>query len=316
MHAPPPTADPRLPLADAEAEARGRVLREARALELRARRLVQGPAGGAYRSIYRGAGIEFAEARPYLPGDDVRRIDWNVTARAGEPWVKEYVEERELTVMVAVDLSASTAAGPVAAGGRRAAAAVTSLVALAAALHHDRAGLLLFTDRVEHTVPPRHTTRHAMRLVHDVLTHRPAGRGTSVGVACRALQATLRRRAVVFLVTDGIDADYAQPLRALARRHDVTVLTLDDATAGDLPPAGLVQLHDAEGGGAVLVDARDRRVRAAVARAAAARRQAIADACTAAGVDRVSIPTGGADPLAPLLGHLRARSRAGTRRRR
>ena len=284
------------------------VLASVRRLELKARRLVATELAGEYRSVFRGFGIEFAEAREYVPGDDVRLIDWNVTARLGEPWVKEYVEERELHVVCAVDVSASQLAARPVQGRRAAAAEACALLALSAANSHDRSALLTFGGGIERYVPPAKGTRHALRIVREVLDHpAPAVRGTSIAGACDYLGRVLRRRAVVFLISDFFDDGYARALRDLARRHEVLAVTIVDPLDEALPNAGIVELEGVEGGGRTLVDSADRGLRARYADAASRRREARREALRSAGVDEIEVRTDG-DAAQPLLAYFRARA--------
>ena len=285
-----------------------RLLVSVRRLEIRARRLVTSELGGEYRSTFRGAGIEFAEAREYVPGDDVRRIDWNVTARMGEPWVKEYVEERELHLVCAVDVSASQLAGRPAQGRRAAAAEVCALVTLAAAYSHDRTGLLTFSDRIERYVPPAKGARHAMRLVREVLQPGEPQPATSIALACDYLARVLRRRSTVFLISDFIDDGYEQALRDLARRHEVIAAVLVDPLDETLPDAGIVELEDVERGGRLLIDSSDEGLRRRYAEAAAARRERRSATLRRAGAEEVTVRTD-ADAAEPVLEFFRRRSR-------
>ena len=283
------------------------LLASVRRLELKARRLVGTELAGEYRSVFRGFGIEFAEAREYVPGDDVRLIDWNVTARMGEPWVKEYVEERELHVVCAVDVSASQLAARPAQGRRAAAAEACALLTLLAANSHDRSGLLTFAGGIERYVPPAKGTRHALRIVREVLEHpRPAERGTSIAGACDYLGRVLRRRAVVFLISDFFDDSYARALRDLARRHEVLAVTIVDPLDEQLPDAGIVEIEGIEGGDRALVDTSDRGVRRRYAEASTRRREARREALRAAGVDEIELRTDG-EAAQPLLTYFRAR---------
>ena len=191
-----------------------------RRIEIRARRLASTLLAGDYRSVFRGSGIEFAEAREYVPGDDVRMIDWNVTARMGTPWVKQYVEERELNVVCAVDLSASQLVARPGSGRLGAAAEICALLSFAAAYNHDLTGLLTFSDRVERFVPPARGARHVLRLVREVLFHAPPQPGTDVAAASDYLSQVLRRRSIVFLISDLFDGGYERSLLTLARRHE------------------------------------------------------------------------------------------------
>jgi uncharacterized protein (DUF58 family) len=278
-----------------------------RRIEIRARRAANAALAGDYRSVFYGSGIEFAEAREYVPGDDVRRIDWNVTARMGTPWVKEYVEERELTVVCALDVSASQLVARAPEGRIGAAAELCALFAYLAALHHDRAALLTFSDRIERFVPPARGTRHALRIVREALQHPPPARGTSIGAACEYLSRVLRRRSVVLLLSDFYDAGYESALRTLARRHDVIALPLTDPLDAALPDLGLVELEDAERGTRLLVDTSDPRVRTAYAHAAEERVRARTSALAAAGVDAVPIEVGG-DLVRPVARYFRRRA--------
>ncbi|MYB42338.1 MAG: DUF58 domain-containing protein [Chloroflexi bacterium] len=275
---------------------------------IRARRLVTSELGGEYRSTFRGAGIEFAEAREYVPGDDVRRIDWNVTARMGAPWVKEYIEERELHLVCAVDVSASQLAGRPVLGRRAAAAEVCALVTLAAAYSHDRTGLLTFSDRIERYVPPAKGTRHAMRLVREVLQPDQPQPATSIATACDYLVRVLRRRSSVFLISDFIDDGYERPLRDLARRHEVISVVVVDPLDEALPDAGIVELEDVERGGRLLIDSSDEGLRRRYAEAAVERRERRSATLRRAGVEELIVRTDG-DAAEPVLEYFRRRSR-------
>lgn len=300
----PDTEDEALALS---AEALARV----RAIEIRARRRAASMTAGNYRSIFRGAGIEFADAREYAPGDDARRIDWNVTARMGVPWVKEYVEERELTVVCAVDVSASALAARPARGRFEAAAEAVALLGFSAALNHDRAGLLLFDEGVRAFVPPRRGVRQVTRLVGDVLRAQQSapGRTTDIGAAADYLGRVLRRRSTVFLISDFIAAGYEESLRGLARRHEVIAVTLVDPLDVALPDVGIVEVVDAERGGRMLLDSSSARVRAAYAAAAARRAVQRTRSLAAAGVDEVEVRLD-RDVTAPLVAYFRRRARA------
>lgn len=283
------------------------LLAQVRRIEIRARRLASTLLTGDYRSVFRGAGIEFAEAREYVVGDDVRMIDWNVTARMGTPWVKEYVEERELSVVCAVDVSASQLVAHSPAGRLGAAAELCALLSFAAVFHHDRAGLLTFTDRVERFVPPGHGTRHVLRIVREVLHHRAARPGTSIAAAAEYLARVLPRRSVVVLISDFYDRGYEQSLRTLARRHEVIALTLTDPLDLALPDLGLVEVEDAERGGRRLVDTSDRGFRRRYAEAAAARVRERHSALASAGVDEIPVRLDD-DLVRPLVAYFRGKA--------
>ncbi len=303
---PDPRTEP--PAGDGAPPLPPRLLASARRLEIRARRLVTSELGGEYRSTFRGAGIEFAEAREYVPGDDVRRIDWNVTARMGAPWVKEYVEERELHLVCAVDVSASQLAGRPVLGRRAAAAEVCALVTLAAAYSHDRTGLLTFSDRIERYVPPAKGARHAMRLVREVLQPDQPRPTTSIATACDYLVRVLRRRSTVFLISDFIDAGYERPLRDLGRRHEVIAVVVVDPLDEALPDAGIVEVEDIERGGRLLIDSSDEGLRRRYAEAAAERRERRGATLRRAGIEELIVRTDG-DAAEPVLEYFRRRSR-------
>jgi uncharacterized protein (DUF58 family) len=207
------------------------VLRQVRRIEVRTRRLVDSRFAGEYRSLFKGQGMEFAEVREYQPGDEVRSIDWNVSARMGRPFVKRYVEERELTIMLALDLSGSSRFGTRARFKHDLAVELAGVLALAAVRNNDRVGLMLFSDRVEHALPARKGRKHALRLIRDLLTVEPKGRGTSMAAAVDRLMRLLPHRSVVFLASDFIAADVEKPLARLAQRHDVIAVTLEIDTS-------------------------------------------------------------------------------------
>lgn len=288
------------------------VLRQVRRLQLKARRAVHGLLGGAYHSAFKGTGLSFDEVREYHPGDDIRRIDWNVTARTGHPFVKRYVEERELTVLLAVDLSASQRFGTGPRTKRQVAAELAALLTVAAVGNGDRVGLAGFTDAVERYVPPAKGARHALRVLRDVLAFEPAGRGTDLAAALDFLNRVRRRRAVVFLFSDFLDAGFDGPFRRAARRHDLIAVRVSDPRERDWPAVGLVQLEDAETGRQILVDTSDPRFRTAFVERAADRRRAFDRLARSAGVDVIDADTGG-DHTAALVRFFRLRER---RRRR
>jgi uncharacterized protein (DUF58 family) len=221
--------------------------------------------GGEYRSAFKGAGLSFEEVRDYQPGDDVRTIDWNVTARMGHPYVKRYAEDRELTVVLATDLSASQRFGTGAVAKRAVAAELAAVLAFAAVAHNDRVGLLGFTDAVERYVPPGKGPRHALRVLRDILFFEPRGKKTDLAAALDYLNKVHRRRAIVFLFSDYLDGGFADPFRRAARQHDLIAVRSADPREHDWPAAGLVQLEDAETGRQVLVDTSSRAVRAGFA---------------------------------------------------
>ena len=283
------------------------LLAQIRRIEIRARRLASTLLAGDYRSVFRGSGIEFAEAREYVAGDDVRLIDWNVTARMGTPWVKHYVEEREVNVVSVVDLSASQLAARSPSGRLGVAAQVCALLSFAAASNNDRSGLLTFSDRVERFVPPARGTRHVLRLVRDILFHPPPHSGTDLAAATDYLSRVLRRRSIIFLLSDFFDAGYEQSLRTLARRHDVVAISLVDPLDLDLPDAGMIEVEDAESGARMLIDSSDAGVRRRFRQQAAERAEQRRSTLAASGVDEIELRLD-EDYVAPLLRYFRRRA--------
>lgn len=229
-------------------------LRQVQRIHIRTRRLVDGVFAGHYHSVFKGQGIEFAEVRDYVPGDDVRTIDWNVTARLGQPYVKRYVEERELTVMLLIDLSASGRFGSVARSKIDVALELASLLTLSATRHHDKVGMILFTDRIERFMAPKGGRNRALRIIRELLTIEPESRGTDIGSALDYLQRTIRKRTVTFLLSDFHGRNFEPELRLVHRRHDIIPICIRDPREQALPAVGLVRLEDMETGQPVIVD--------------------------------------------------------------
>src|SRR5437868_15136403 len=237
------------------------VLRQVKLLELRTRGPVNSLFTGEYRSVFKGQGMEFAEVREYQAGDEVRSIDWNVTARMQRPYVKRYIEERELTVMLAVDVSGSERFGTRRRFKSEVASELAAVLAMSAIRNNDRVGNLMFTDRIEHVVPPRKGRRHALRLIRDILAFEPVSRGTDIGGATEYLNKMLAHKAIIFLVSDFLGDNIERPLKLLAQRHDVVAVTVDDPSERLLPDIGLVRLVDPETGATLDVDTSDPAVR-------------------------------------------------------
>lgn len=240
-----------------------RLLARAKNLEIVSNRLVDGLLSGGYRTVFRGPGLEFAEVRGYVEGDDARHIDWNVSGRLGGAFTKTFREEREITLQLVVDLSASVFAGQ---GGdriREAADHVYALFALAAANNNDRVGACLFTDRIEHWVSPQKGRPHALRLIQDLLGCRPAGSGSDLGLALRATGEALKRRGVVVLLSDFKSGDYLRDLALLARRHDVIAVRLVPPEDLAFPAVGTFAVEDAETGRLTTAYGNSQRFRAA-----------------------------------------------------
>jgi uncharacterized protein (DUF58 family) len=228
--------------------------RKIRRIRIRTRAILVSGIVGSYHAVFKGRGMEFAEVREYAPGDDVRTIDWNVTARLGVPYVKKYVEERDLALLILVDLSGSQRFGSRFLLKRDYAAELAAVLAFSAVANHDRVGAVLFTDRIESYVPPRGGHDHALRIVRDLLAVTPQGRGTDIAGALRFARRVLRRRGIVAVISDFQDDAYERPLGILRRRHDVVALALTDPAEAEVPAAGLVALTDPETGALRVVD--------------------------------------------------------------
>jgi len=285
------------------------LIRKIRRIEITTRRAVQDTLAGGYHSVFKGRGMAFSEVRPYQPGDEIRSIDWNVTARMGEPFVKVFAEERELTALVAVDRSASQDAGLSVHSKAEVAAEIAALLVFSALENGDRAGLLLFTDRIERYVPPRRGIKHGLRLITETLAFRPSGRGTNLAAALGHLSTAQRRRAVVFVVSDFLADGYEQALAVLSRRHDVVPVVVSDPVEEGLPEVpGLWPLLDAETGETVLVDLSDPRTRRDYQRRAQERVEQREKMFRHLSIDAVRVRPGD-DYVAPLAALFRARTR-------
>ncbi|MCX5679538.1 MAG: DUF58 domain-containing protein [Candidatus Omnitrophica bacterium] len=232
-----------------------------RRIEITTARLVTDTLSGDYESVFKGRGMEFDEVREYQPGDEIRAIDWNVTARMGHPFIKKYVEERQLTVMLLLDLSGSSYFGTSKMLKRELAAEVCAILAFAAVHSKDRVGLLIFTDRIEKFIPPRKGLQHVSRVIREALYFKPEGRGTDLAGALRFLDSVTSRRAVTFIISDFLTKDYKKPLAIANKKHDCVAITITDPRESELPNAGLIELADAETGSTVLVDTSSSKLR-------------------------------------------------------
>lgn len=289
------------------------ILRQVKRIELRTRGLVNSRFTGEYHSVFKGMGMEFAEVREYQPGDEVRTIDWNVSARMRRLFVKRFVEERELTVMLLVDCSGSSRGGAGERDKQGVAAELAAVLALTATRNNDRVGLLLHSDRVEHVVPPRKGRRHALRLVRDVLAWPSGARGTDLGAAFDYAARLLGHRSIVFVLSDFISGDIEKPLTRLAQRHDVVAVVLDDPAERTLPDAGVVRLVDAESGRLAEVDTSAAVVRARYAAAIRAEQAARQSLLRRLAVDEVLVRLE-RGYVEPLLQFFRARATRARRR--
>jgi uncharacterized protein (DUF58 family) len=291
------------------------VLRQVRLIELRTRGLVNSLFGGEYNSVFRGQGMEFSEVREYEPGDDVRNIDWNVTARTGHPYVKKHVEERELSVLLVVDLSGSEQFGTRGRFKAELAAELAAVLALSAIRNNDRVGLILFSDYIEHVVPPRKGRRHALRMIRDVLAFRPTGRGTDTAGALDYAARLLPHRGIIFLLSDfaehggaGQAEQWEKTLRLVSRRHDLVAVRISDPAEHDLPDIGFAAVEDPETGEVAYVDTSSPEVREVFGVALLRERMQTRRLFRRLGIDEVEVSTN--EPyVRPLLAFFRRRER-------
>ncbi|UCE61474.1 MAG: DUF58 domain-containing protein [Phycisphaerales bacterium] len=268
------------------------LLRKIRRIQIRTSRIVSAAIAGQYHSTFKGRGMEFEEVRNYEIGDDVRAIDWNVSARHGEPFVKVFHEERELTVMLLVDLSRSHQFGTSHQLKQELAVEVCATLAFSALRNNDKTGMISFAEEVEQYVPPRKGARHVLRIIRDLLYIKPRGKGTNLTGALEHLNRVVRRRCVVFLVSDFQARGYERALQVAARRHDLIPVTINDPREVGLPDAGLIELVDAETGEAVLVDASDRHLRRRYSAHAARRVERRARVFKRCKIDSIDVTTG------------------------
>ena len=284
--------------------------RKIRQIEISTRHLVMDSFAGEYHSVFKGQGMEFDEVRPYYPGDEVRRIDWNVTARTGTPFVRRYQEERESTVMLVLDASASGDFGTAGRFKRELAAELAAVISFAATTNNDRVGLLIFTDRVELLVPPRKGRKHVLRLIRDMLVFQPQGKGTDISMALETINLVLKRRGIIFLVSDFLaDPDsYRRPLGITNQRHDVVAVDLHDPLEREIADVGLLTLEDAETGAMTLVDTGSTAWREAFARQVGQHEAAKGQVFTSLGVDSIKVATG-TDYAAKLTAFFRLRAK-------
>ncbi len=267
------------------------ILKKIRRLELRTKRLVDSMFAGSYHSVFKGRGMNFEEVREYNPGDEIRSIDWNVTARMNAPYVKKFTEERELTVMLVVDVSASGNFGSVNSSKREMAAEVASILAFSAIRNNDKVGLLLFTDEVELFIHPKKGRLHILRLIREMLYFKPRHRGTNLAAALEYLNKVVTRRAVVFLISDFLDSGYSRPLSVTSRRHDLIAIPVVDPGEEDLSDVGIVTLEDPETGEQIDVNTSSRALRGAYLAIEDRRKRSIDQEFNKLGVDMIPLRT-------------------------
>ena len=284
------------------------ILKKVKRIEIRTRHLVNTVFSGEYHSVFKGQGVVFAEVRDYQMGDDIRTIDWNVTARMGHPFVKVFDEERELTVMLMVDASASADFGTVAQMKGEIGVEICALLAFSAIQNNDRVGLIIFTDDVEAFIPPKKGKKHVLRVIRELLYFRPSRRGTNIGAALDYLGRVTTRRSVVFLISDFMDSGYEAALRVANRRHDLVTIALKDPREAVLPDVGIVELEDAETGEEILVDTSDSALRTSFARFSQEAVEARDRLFRTVGIDTIDVNTN-ASYVEPLMQFFKMRAR-------
>ena len=267
------------------------ILKKVRRVEITTRGLVNEVFSGEYHSVFKGRGMNFAEVREYQYGDDIRSIDWNVTARTGSPFVKVFEEERDLTVMLVVDVSASGDFGTRERMKGEVAVEICALLAFSAIKNNDKVGLIIFSDRVEKFVPPRKGRAHVLRVLRELFYHKPEGRGTDIARALEYLTHVVRRRAVAFLVSDFMSDGFEKPMSVAGRRHDLIAVRLSEQREESLPPLGYVEFEDAETGELFMANTSDSRFRAEFEEGAVKAREGLQRTFRRSCVDVIDIQT-------------------------
>ncbi|MFO7525310.1 MAG: DUF58 domain-containing protein [Ignavibacteriaceae bacterium] len=240
------------------------LIKQVRQIEIKTRGLVNQVFSGEYHSVFKGRGMEFSEVREYQLGDDIRNIDWNVTARFGHPYIKVFEEERELTVMLIVDLSGSLMFGSVSKTKQRVAAELSAILAFSALKNNDKVGLILFTDKIEKFVPPRKGKTHVLRIIREVLSFEPRGKSTNIKGALEYMHNAIKKKSIAFLLSDFMDEGYEKILRIVGKKHDLIGIVLDDIREKEFPRVGLIKLKDAETGAERWIDTSNTKVRQAL----------------------------------------------------
>lgn len=284
------------------------LLRKVRRIEIQTNRLVNDLFGGEYESVFKGQGIEFADVREYVAGDDIRTIDWNVTARSSHPFVKKFVETRELTVFFAVDMSGSQYFGSTDKLKSEIAAEITAILAFSAVKNNDKTGLLIATDEVEKFVPVKKGRNHALRVIREILGYQPRKTRTRLQTALEYLHRVLTRTSVVFLISDFMDEGYEKALKILSKKHDVIAIYLQDVLERDFPPVGLIELADRESGKTLLVDSSSATFRKKLREKAETRRQSMEKLFKQLQIDWIHIPAN-TSYVEPLFKFFKSRER-------
>ena len=286
------------------------LFKKIRRIEVRTKGLVNNVFGGEYHTAFKGQGIEFSEVRPYQVGDDIRNIDWNVSARTGDTYIKVFEEERQQTLMLLVDISGSEDFGSHEKFKREIAAEICAVIAFSAIQNNDKVGLILFSDKVELFVPPKKGRRHVLRLIRELFAHEPQSRGTNLEAALDHLLHLISRRSITIIISDFLDAGFEKKLRAVSRRHDTVAIHLQDPREEELPPVGLVDLTDAETGETIVVDTRSKQARRAFAEKAYQQRSEMRTLFRRNHVDSIPIRTD-QGYVEPLIQFFRQRNKRG-----
>jgi len=284
------------------------LLKQVRQIEIRTKGLVNHLFSGEYHSVFKGRGMEFSEVREYQYGDDIRNIDWNVTARFGHPYIKIFEEERELTVMLMVDISGSLMFGSLSKTKQRVAAELSAILAFSALKNNDKVGLILFTDKIEKFVPPRKGNIHVLRIIREVLSFEPEGNATDIKAALEFMNNAIKKRSIIFLLSDFLDEDYEKILRVVGKKNDLIGVVLDDRRENEIPPIGLIKFTDAETGEERWIDTSNMRVRRVMKET---RKEAVTKRNTmflTSRLDRIHVQTG-VDYIKPLVQFFRMREK-------
>lgn len=282
------------------------VLKQVKYIEIRATRLVNDLFGGEYESVFKGRGIEFSEVREYIPGDDIRTIDWNVTARSQHPFVKKFVEERELTVVFVVDGSRSLHFGSSEKFKATIAAEIAGLLALSAVKNNDKVGLLIHTDQIEKYVPPKKGRSHVLRVVREILYFKPQAKQTNLRIVLEHLYRILTRSAVIFVISDFIDSGYEKALKILHQKHDLIAIQIIDPREETLPECGWIELEDSETGERILINSNDHKFHEHYTAQAVRRQEQLNLLFKLTGIDAIKI-TAGTSYIEPLIKFFRLR---------
>ncbi|MFH1846374.1 MAG: DUF58 domain-containing protein [Candidatus Omnitrophota bacterium] len=284
------------------------IIQKVRRIQITTSRKVTDVFAGQYKSVFKGAGMEFDEVREYLPGDEIRSIDWNVTARMGHPYIKKFAEERELTIMILLDVSKSSKFGTTGRLKSEVAAELCSVIAFSAIKNSDKVGMITFTDRIEKFIPPRKGVRHVLRVIREALYNKPQGTGTDINNALEYLNKVTTRSAITFVVSDFFAPNFKKTLSITNKRHDVIAVTITDPIEEKLPEVGIVKLHDAETGVPYIVDTSDPKTRKIYEENALAKSEGRQQGFRSISVDNINIRTD-ESYVEPLIRFFRMRER-------